>query len=75
MTTPTKPAPGQIWRDRDKRMSSGNRHVRLVALREDGRWEAVASYEQEPGKWVADGQRPTRISPKNLGPKWELVQP
>lgn len=30
------PKPGQTWRDRDKRMSSGNRRVRVTATIIDG---------------------------------------
>jgi hypothetical protein len=37
--------PGQLWRDRDRRMMSGNRKVRVVKTERDG--ERVSVYYRE----------------------------
>lgn len=45
--------PGQIWRDRDRRMMSGNRRVRVISVISD---PGVVEYRQVVGLDEAVGQ-------------------
>ena len=75
-TTKQEPAVGQVWRDRDKRMSSGKRHVRIESIA-DGRAQCRRVFPSPGGGWMDEphgGQTTvTRVSLKNFGPRWEFV--
>lgn len=56
--------PGQVWRDRDKRMRSGNRRCRILSI-ENGRVVMQS---------IHSTIRPTKVSLKTLEKRWELVR-
>ena len=57
---------GQVWRDRDRRMYSGNRRCRIVAIADDrAHMKGVMDNSERP--------RLTRVRLRNLRAKWELV--
>jgi len=61
---------GQVYRDKDKRMISGNRRVRVLQVRTDNK--AVCSDCDKHGIPFSDRQ--TVIAVKNLRKRFELVE-
>lgn len=67
---------GDVWRDRDKRMSSGRRFVRVVGFSfKDGRERAicVGCYEASPGVFVDYVKRETKLDSTKMLKRWEFV--
>lgn len=68
---------GQVYRDKDKRMSGGNRHVLVVALnggRRANKAVCVPCYS-DGKRFYEVGTHSTTHNPKNLEKRFELVQP
>ncbi len=65
----------QIWRDKDKRSSSGNRHVRLGCVRSKNGKPAFQAFRcyLDGGKWMQSPVMPTLISLETLRTRFELV--
>lgn len=78
--------PGQIWRDRDKRALSGNRHIRIYQVGHTKRQRGPNATDVDAAMcesvfrpssnlaWRAHNINRTLISYKNLRGKFELVE-
>lgn len=58
------PAAGQVWADCDPR--TGDRHVRLLVLKPDGRWQCESVIPDKGGFVMSQHRHPTRIHPRQF---------
>ena len=67
---------GEVYRDKDKRMSNGNRHVLVVATNGGRRCDKAVCVPCTPegARRFRDGSMTTAISAKTLASRFELVK-
>lgn len=67
---------GEVYRDKDKRMSSGNRHVLVVATNggHAGDRAVCVPCKSDGSRIFYDGRMTTTISAKTLAKRFQLVR-